>query len=70
MGWRKQFINNFVFPALACTAGFNNNNYNNNNNYILPSIFDSAYVCSFVSLLKKYGMIKKTKKTSRYLRFL
>ena len=37
---RKQFINNFVFPTWACTAGFHNNNNNNNNNSTLvqPSI--------------------------------
>ena len=25
-GLRKQFVNNFVFPAFACAAGFNDNN--------------------------------------------
>ena len=30
VGLRKQFMNNFVFPTWACTAGFNNNNNNNN----------------------------------------
>ena len=28
-GVAKQFINNFVFPSLACASGFNNNNNNN-----------------------------------------
>ena len=33
---RKQFMNNFVFPARVCAAGFNNNNNNNRMNlYIL-----------------------------------
>ena len=28
VGFQKQFINNFVFPILACGSGFNkNNNY-------------------------------------------
>ena len=30
VGLRKKFINNFVFPTLACAAGFNNNNNNKN----------------------------------------
>ena len=30
MGLRKQFINNFAFPTLACAACFNNNNNNAN----------------------------------------
>ena len=30
--WRKEFINNFVFPTWACFNNNNNNNYNNNNN--------------------------------------
>ena len=38
VGFRKQFINNFVFHAWTCTAGFNNNNKNNNNNDIGMSI--------------------------------
>ena len=29
VGFRKQFINNSVFPARVCDAGFNNNNNNN-----------------------------------------
>ena len=29
VGLRKQFMNNFVFPTLACAAGFNNNDNNN-----------------------------------------
>ena len=32
VGFRKKFINNFVFPIWACAAGFNNNDDNNNNN--------------------------------------
>ena len=32
LGLRKQFINNFVFPAWAGAAGFNNNNNNDKNN--------------------------------------
>ena len=28
VGLPKQFMNNFVFPIWACTAGFNNNNNN------------------------------------------
>ena len=34
MGLRKQFINSFMFPTLACAGGFNNNN----NNELLKSI--------------------------------
>ena len=29
---RKQFINNFVFPAWASAPGYNNNNNSNNRN--------------------------------------
>ena len=32
VGLRNQFINNFVFPIWAGTAGFNSNNNNTNNN--------------------------------------
>ena len=37
MGLIKQFINNFVFLAWACVAGFNNNN-NNNDKTSFPTL--------------------------------
>ena len=47
-GLQKQFINNFVFPTWACTAGF----YNKNNNKYITML---SYECTLHGCLYRSG---------------
>ena len=46
VGLRKQFTDNFVFPAWACATGFNNNNIKIIYNEFIPTPRKDSHVKS------------------------